>query len=112
MSAGPYEVRITRREEKDIKALTPKLRNKLYDILTEVIAKGPFCGKKLIGDLEGSYSYLLARIYEVDVPKWNIKMEPRKNRRVLSQSREFPTLDRVLFTLSNTEPRHFPKFPV
>jgi mRNA interferase RelE/StbE len=54
-----FEVRITRRAEKDIKKLSPKLKKKLYEILTEVLAKNPFEGKRLIGDLEGSYSYRL-----------------------------------------------------
>ena len=60
MSVRDYQIRITRRAEKDIKKLTPKLKAKLYDVLTEVIAKDPFQGKKLIGDLEGSYSYRLS----------------------------------------------------
>lgn len=60
MTSGDYEIRITRRAEKDILKLTPKLRAKLYDILTEVIARNPFEGKKLIGDLAGSYSYRLS----------------------------------------------------
>lgn len=65
-----YEIRITRRAEKDIQRLPPKLKTKLYDILTEVIAKDPFQGKKLIGDLEGSYSYRLTYqdriVYSID----------------------------------------------
>ena len=73
MSGGAYEIRITRRAEKDIKILGLKLRDKLYDILTEVIAKDPFCGKKLIGDLEGSYSYRLTFqdriVYSIDTRK-------------------------------------------
>ena len=59
MSSGSYEIRITHQAEKDIKKLSPKLRDKLYDILTEVIAQNPFAGKRLIGDLHGSYSYRL-----------------------------------------------------
>ena len=59
MTGGEYEIRITHRALKDILKLPPKLKNKLYDILTEVIVKEPFSGKKLIGDLEGSYSYRL-----------------------------------------------------
>ena len=59
MSALDYQIRITHQAEKDIKKLTPKLKQKLYDILIEVIAKDPLQGKKLIGDLEGSYSYRL-----------------------------------------------------
>ena len=68
--AVPYEVRITRTAEKDIKKLPPKLKDKLYDILTEVIAKDPLRGKRLIGDLEGSYSYRLTYqdriVYSID----------------------------------------------
>ena len=59
MSPGSYEIRFTRRAEKDVKKLTPQLRRKLYEILTEVIAADPFQGKKLVGDLSGSYSYRL-----------------------------------------------------
>ena len=59
MTPKPYEIKITRRAEKDIAELPPKLKNKLYDILTEVIAPNPHEGKKLIGDLEGNYSYRL-----------------------------------------------------
>lgn len=60
MTPGDYDIRVTRRAEKDIRKLTPKLRAKLHDILTEVIAKNPFQGKKLIGDLAGSYSFRLS----------------------------------------------------
>jgi mRNA-degrading endonuclease RelE of RelBE toxin-antitoxin system len=70
MTAVDYAIRITRRAEKDIGKLTPKLRAKLYDILTEVIAKNPFQGKKLIGDLAGSYSYRVSYkdriVYSID----------------------------------------------
>ncbi len=59
MSSTQYEIRITRQAEKDIRKLTPKLKEKLYDILTEVIAVDPFEGKKLLGELDGSYSYRL-----------------------------------------------------
>ena len=59
MSLPLYEILITRRAEKDIQTLSPKLREKLKDILAEVIARNPFEGKKLLGDLEGSYSYRL-----------------------------------------------------
>lgn len=56
MVSAAYEVRLTRRAEKDVKKLTPQLRRKLYEILTEVIAQDPFQGKKWVGDLAGSYS--------------------------------------------------------
>ncbi len=44
---------------KDIKKLSPKLKNRLYKILTETIAINPYAGKKLMGDLTGFYSYIL-----------------------------------------------------
>ncbi len=75
MTAGDYAIQITRRAEKDIGKLTPKLRAKLHDILTEIIAKDPFQGKKLLGDLAGSYSYRLNYkdriVYSID-PKGKI----------------------------------------
>ncbi len=55
--SSPYQIQITHRAEKDIRTLTPKLKKKLQDILVEVIAQNPFAGKRLIGDLSGSYSY-------------------------------------------------------
>ena len=77
--SSKYEIRITRRAEKDIKKLTPKLKDKLYDILTEVIALDPFQGKKLIGDLAGSYSYRLTYqnriVYSVDTKKRIVFLE-------------------------------------
>ncbi len=70
MGLTKYEVRITHRAEKDIKKLTPQLRQKLCDILSEVISQEPFQGKKLIGDLAGSYSYRLTYkdriVYSID----------------------------------------------
>ena len=67
---GQYQIRVTHRAEKEIKKLTPQLKRKLYDILTEVIAHDPFQGKKLIGDLAGSYSYRLTYkdriVYSID----------------------------------------------
>lgn len=74
-----YEIRITHRAEKDIRKLRPKLKNKLLDILTEVIAKDPFQGKKLLGDLEGSYSYRLSFqdriVYNIDTEKRIVYIE-------------------------------------
>ena len=70
MVSQPYEIQVTRRAEKDIHKLIPQLKRKLYDILTEVIAQDPFQGKKLVGDLAGSYSYRLTYkdriVYSID----------------------------------------------
>ncbi len=73
MSGRTYEIRITRRAEKDIRKLSEKLRSKLYDILTEVIAVDPFQEKRLIADLAGSYSYRLTFkdriVYSIDTQR-------------------------------------------
>ena len=54
-----WEVRFTKQAKKDVEKLPPKLRAKLRDILVEVLAQDPYAGKRLLGDLEGSYSYRL-----------------------------------------------------
>ena len=55
-----YEIRFSRQAEKDIRKLTPKLKNKLMDILRERIAVDPHSGKALVGDLKGYYSVRLS----------------------------------------------------
>ena len=66
----PYTIRITRQAKKDIATLSPKLKRKLHAILTETIAQDPTEGKKLMGDLLGSYSYRLTYqdrlVYSID----------------------------------------------
>ncbi len=77
-----FKVRITRRAEKDIHKLSPKLKDKLYEILTEVIPKDPYQGKKLAGDLEGSYSFRLSYqdrvVYSIDPKKKIVYIERAK----------------------------------
>ncbi|OGW90046.1 MAG: toxin of toxin-antitoxin system [Omnitrophica bacterium RIFCSPLOWO2_01_FULL_50_24] len=79
MPPSHYEVRITRTAEKDIQTLTPKLKKKLYEILTESISQNPFQGKKLIGDLSGSYSFRLTYqdriVYSIDNTKRIVYLE-------------------------------------
>ena len=79
MSSRPYEILITRRAVKDIQKLTPTLKKKLYDILTRVIAVDPFCGKKLVGDLRGSYSHRLTYqdriVYSINHAKRTVYIE-------------------------------------
>jgi Txe/YoeB family toxin of toxin-antitoxin system len=50
---------ITRRAEKDIETLPPKLKKKLRQILVERVAVNPRSGKKLVGDLAGYWSIRL-----------------------------------------------------
>ena len=77
-----YEVRATRRAEKDIQKLSPKLKEKFYSILMEVIAVDPYQGKKLLGELEGSYSYRLTFqdriVYSVDTKSKIVWIERAK----------------------------------
>ena len=54
-----YTVRITHQAKKDIEKLTPQLKKKLKDILENILVYHPYQGKKLIGDLSGSYSHRL-----------------------------------------------------
>jgi mRNA interferase RelE/StbE len=79
MSARPYSIQITRRAEKDIKKLTAQLRRKLRDISLEVIAVNPQRGKRLIGDLAGSYSHRLTykdrTVYSVDTKQRTVYVE-------------------------------------
>lgn len=74
-----FEIRITREAEKDIHKLSPKLKNKLYDILTEVLVIDPFQGKKLVGDLAGSYSHRLTYqdriVYSIDAKNHVVYIE-------------------------------------
>ncbi len=79
---GEYEIKFTRRAKKDVEKLSPKLKKKLKDILGEVISRDPFQGKKLIGDLKGSYSYPLTFkdriVYSIDTEKEIVYIERAK----------------------------------
>ncbi len=55
-----FDIKITKQALKDIKTLSPKLKNKLKNILVEVLSKDPYSGKKLLGKLSGNYSYRLS----------------------------------------------------
>ncbi len=66
----PYEVRFTKEAVKDFHKLTPKLQQKLKEILTQSISKDPRCGKRLVGDLAGFFSCRLTFqdriVYSID----------------------------------------------
>jgi len=65
-----WEIRFTKQAKRDVERLSPKLKAKLRDILVEVLARDPYEGKKLLGDLAGSYSYRLTHkdrvVYSLD----------------------------------------------
>ncbi|MEE8415062.1 MAG: type II toxin-antitoxin system RelE/ParE family toxin [Desulfobacterales bacterium] len=75
----PYEIRITKQARKDIDKLTPKLKQKLRDVLIEIITENPYEGKRILGDLEGSYSYRLSYkdriVYSIDEKKKIVYIE-------------------------------------
>ena len=70
MKISPYTILITNQARKDIQKLNPNLKKKLRGILENIIAENPYDGKKLIGDLLGSYSYRLTFkdriVYSID----------------------------------------------
>jgi len=65
-----YRILVTRRAEKDIAKLGPKLRKKLREILVNRVAVDPHSGKKLVGELEGYWSIRLTYrdrvLYRID----------------------------------------------
>ena len=77
-----WEIRFTRQAKKDVDQLPPKLRDKLRDILLEVLAPNPYEGKKLLVDLRGSYSYRLSYkdriVYSLDEERRIIYIERAK----------------------------------
>jgi len=60
MERKPYKLQFTKRAQKDIKSLSPKLKEKLKDILRRKIALHPESGKSLVGSLQGYYSVRLS----------------------------------------------------
>jgi Txe/YoeB family toxin of toxin-antitoxin system len=74
-----YIIKITHQAKKDIDKLAPKLKEKLKDVLIEVISQNPYEGKKLLGDLRGSYSYRLSYkdriVYYIDENKKIVYIE-------------------------------------
>lgn len=60
MNCDYYQIEFTKQAQKDVAKLTPKLKNKLKDILRNKISVSPETGKPLIGDLKGFYSVRLS----------------------------------------------------
>ena len=55
-----YRIRFTKLAEKDVQKLSPKLQQKLKDILRNRVAIDPYSGKPLTGELKGFYSMRLS----------------------------------------------------
>lgn len=60
MTNGSYQIEFTKQAQKDVARLTPRLKQKLKDILRYKIAVEPETGKPLVGDLKGYYSVRLS----------------------------------------------------
>ncbi len=56
-----YQIVFSKKAQKDIAELTEQQKAKLQEILQEVLAINPQVGKRLKGQLNGLYSYRLAR---------------------------------------------------
>jgi toxin YoeB len=66
---SPYQIRFSKKAQKDIEKLTVQQKLKLQQLLQDIIAVNPYLGKVLKGDLNGFYSYRLNRkdriVYEI-----------------------------------------------
>ncbi|MBE0484482.1 MAG: type II toxin-antitoxin system mRNA interferase toxin, RelE/StbE family [Bacterioplanes sp.] len=60
MNRERYQIEFTKQAQKDVSKLTPKLKQKLKDILRHKISVSPELGKPLMGDLKGYYSVRLS----------------------------------------------------
>lgn len=65
-----YRVQFARQALKDLDRLTPKLREKVRQLCLEVLHENPHEGKRLVGELQGSYSLRLSYkdrlVYSID----------------------------------------------
>ena len=65
-----YTIRITRRAQKDIEKLSPRLQGKLKEILIHQVAVNPMEGKQLVGEMKGYWSVRLTYrdriLYRID----------------------------------------------
>ena len=69
----PFNLEFTKTAVKDVRALSPKLTQKLKEILIKQISEEPYLGKKLLGDLTGFFSVRLSYkdriVYSIDEKK-------------------------------------------
>lgn len=58
--SGIYAVRFTRQALKDFEKLPTRLKEKVKRFCGNILQKNPYEGKKLLGELKGSYSLRLS----------------------------------------------------
>lgn len=77
-----YTIFFTKQAEKDVRELSPKLKEKLKKILEQVLVHDPFSGKRLLRELKGSYSLRLSYqdriVYSIDKEKKIVYIERAK----------------------------------
>jgi mRNA-degrading endonuclease RelE of RelBE toxin-antitoxin system len=77
-----YQVRFTKEAKKDIAKLTPKLKQKLQEIIRDKVSINPYGSKKLVGDLTGFFSLRLSYkdriIYTIDQDQQTIYIHRAK----------------------------------
>jgi len=68
-----YEIIFTKQAKKDINKLSGKNKEKLKNIILNIIKINPYDGKRLIGDLKGYFSLRLnikdRKVYKIDDDK-------------------------------------------
>ncbi len=55
-----YKISLTKKAQKDLKNLTPKLLIKAKEIIRSFISETPYKGKPLLGSMKGLYSVRLS----------------------------------------------------
>ena len=74
-----WQIRFTKQAKKDVALLPPKLKQKLREILINTVANDPYAGKKLLGDIAGSYSIRLTHkdrlVYSLDEANQTVYVE-------------------------------------
>lgn len=74
-----YRIEFTRTAIKDLQKLSPKLKEKVKRLCYDVLLMEPYSGKRLVGELKGSYSLRLSYqdrlVYSVDEKKKIIYIE-------------------------------------
>lgn len=77
-----YSVLLTHQALRDLEKQSPKLREKFIRIVQEVLEHQPHLGKRLVGDLQGSYSLRLSYhdriVYSIDQPRRIVYVERAK----------------------------------
>ena len=79
-----YKILFDKKVLKDLKKIDKKEQSKIVEVIEHKLAKNPFIGKKLLGDLSPFYRYrvgnyrIIYSIYEEEIEIEIIKIAHRK----------------------------------